>query len=128
MNFIEDMRALFVDSISTSIVCENIGINGGCDPTIRFDCNLIDLVLSSCKPVIYHLVRVTERFISSLRLEIVIQGFFVMTTRHMSEHSNQFVDNSTNIQKQRCTSRTRKKSNFFSVMMISNSSQPINIR
>ena len=75
--------------MSTSIVRENIGTFVGCDATIRCDCNVIDLVLSSCKPLIYP-VRVTERFISSLMLEIVIQGFLVMTSYHVSEHSITF--------------------------------------
>ena len=80
--------AFVVDSRSTSIVSANIGTFVGCDPTIRFDCNLIDYVLS-CKPLSFP-VHVIERFISSLMLLLVIQGFFVMTIYHLSEHSNFF--------------------------------------
>ena len=76
--------------MSTSVVSEKIVTFVGCDPTIRFDCNLIDLVLSSWEPLIYP-VPVTERFISSLMLELVIQGFFVMTTYHVSEQSDIFI-------------------------------------
>ena len=70
--------------MSTSTVSANIGTFVGCDPTIRFDCNLVAWVHLTAEP----LVRVTERFISFLMLELVIQGFFVMTTYHVSEHSN----------------------------------------
>ena len=51
----------------------NIGTSLGYDPTIRFDCNLIEKVLS-CKPLSY-LVHATERCMSSLMLELVLQGF-----------------------------------------------------
>ena len=53
MESIKAMQALFVDSKSTSLVRQNIETFVGCDPTIRFDCNLIDLPLSSCYPLIY---------------------------------------------------------------------------
>ena len=69
------------------MVNKNIGTNVGCNPTIRFDCNLTDLVLRSCKPPIYTFC-VTERLISFLMFELVIQGFIVMTIYHVSECSN----------------------------------------
>ena len=42
---VEAMQALSVDSMSTSTMSESIETFVGCNPTIRFDCNLIDLVL-----------------------------------------------------------------------------------
>ena len=84
--------------MSTSIVKEYIGTFAGCDPTFRLDCNLIDLVLSSCKPLIYP-VRLIERFVSSVMLELVIQGFLVMTTYHVSECSNTFSSLKTKLSK-----------------------------
>ena len=68
----------------TSIVSENIGTLVGCDPTIRLDCNLVARVHLTDEP----LVCLTERFISSLMLEPVIQGFFMMSTYDVSECSN----------------------------------------
>ena len=70
--------------MSTSIVRANIGTFVGCDPTILVGSNLVAWVQLTAEP----LVRLTQRFISSLMLEPVIQGFFVMTTYHVSEHSN----------------------------------------
>ena len=84
---VEAMSALFIDSLSTSIVRENIGTFLGYDSTIRLDCNLIHLFLRSCKPLIFS-VRVNERFNSSLMLDLVIQGFFMMTTYHVRECSH----------------------------------------
>ena len=43
---------ILVDSRSTSILRVNIETFVGCEPTIRFDCNLIDQVLT-CKPLSY---------------------------------------------------------------------------
>ena len=78
------MLALFVDSMSTCRVSEDDGTIVGYDPTIRLDCNLVARVHLTAEP----LVHITERFLSSLMLELVIQGFFVMANYHVSEHSN----------------------------------------
>ena len=72
--------------MSTCIVSENIGTFVGCDPTIRLDCNLVAWVQLTAEP----LVSITERFISSLMIEAVIQGFYVMTTYHGIECTNTF--------------------------------------
>ena len=72
--------------MSTCIVSENIGTFVGCDPTIRLDCNLVAWVQLTVEP----LVSVTEIFISSLMLEPVIQGFFLMRIYHVSNCSNSF--------------------------------------
>ena len=73
--------------MSTCRVSENIGTIVGYDPTIRLDWNLVAWVHLTAEP----LVRISERFISSLMLELVIQGFFVMTTYHLSERSNRMI-------------------------------------
>ena len=60
--------------MSTCRVSENIGTFVGCNSTIRLDCNVVAWVHLTAEP----LVRVNERFFSSLMLDPVIQGFFVM--------------------------------------------------
>ena len=77
----------FAASMLTSVGKEKIGKLVGCDPTIRLDCNLIALVRSNFKPLIYSF-RVIHSFISCLALEIVFKSSSVFANHEMSESSD----------------------------------------
>ena len=105
--------------MSTSIVRKIIRTNVEGNPTIRFDWNLIDLVLSSCKSV---LNPVPERFVSYLVLELVIQRFFVMTIYHVNEccytfyKRNNFIEKKTISNVSSIISRISKLRNFHDTL------------